>query len=340
MQLPERYRLDGDGAPVDTPVGKLLTAIDAERRVTIEVLRSEIAADPQQRAVYLSEVRRCAFLVHRCILPVHEIGETADGLPFVVTPAYDEIVSRVSAPPRWDELSAWLDQFLEALAHLHARGLIHGQLTPDRLWLHGNKPRDLWLVDPGRSAAADALGLRSGHPRYLAPEQLTDQANEIGPSSDLYAFGVIAWELITGRSPFSGRTSPIDTELPAFEPRLDVPPRVETILANLLRADPLSRYDLAADVRTELDAAVSSTVTRRAIRDGTVAPSASARYVPDPVGELDEVTFDPVVERGPGARPPRWNRPYPQPIAEYPPSRPTTTGCPPTPGSAPAASCR
>jgi tetratricopeptide (TPR) repeat protein len=335
VRLPERYHLDGQGASTESPIGLQVTARDGERRVVVEVLRPELAADPRRAALHRWSVTRCLGVSHRCLLPIHDVGLTPDGLPYVANPAPEAIVNELREPPAWSELGAWLDQLLEALAHLHARGFVHGALAPDRMWLHRDgrgSPRELWLVDPGRANVPNVLGLRSIHPRYLAPEQLLDRTNEVLPATDLYAVGVVAWELLTGRSPYTGRTSPLDTELPPYVPRLTAPPKLETVLANLLRADPMSRYDLAADVRTELHAAVHATSSRRPTRDGTVAPGASVRASADPVADLDEVVMEPVLDEGPGATPPRWNRPYPPPITEHPPEPPEADWVPAHPG--------
>ncbi|MEZ4238686.1 MAG: protein kinase [Myxococcota bacterium] len=335
MRLPERYRPDGAGASTEGPIGQQIAALDGDRRVTIEVLRPEFAADPQQCALFRWSVGRCLGVSHPAVLPIHDVGITPDGLPYVASPTPEAIVAELRDPPRWSELAAWLDQLLEALAHLHARGFVHGARAPDRLWLYregAGAPRSVWLVDPGRANVANVLGFRSVHPRYLAPEQLTDRGNEFGPASDLYAVGVVAWELVTGRSPFTGRSSALDAELPPYEPRLAAPPKLETLLANLLRADPMSRYDLAADVRTELAAAQHATGSRPPGRDGTVAPGASFRAAADPITELDEVALEPVLDESPGAGPPRWNRPFPPRITEYPPEPPDAGWLPAHPG--------
>ncbi|MEQ1570799.1 MAG: protein kinase, partial [Myxococcota bacterium] len=317
MELPQRYQLDpGPGAGRGRVV-QVLTGTDRLRSlpVAIGVLRDDLPDRAALAARFDAEVAQTAFVSHARWWPRHDHGRTPDGLPFVVTPLASSSFAEYRArPPQWDELCRLLLEVIDGLAWLHARDRVHGNLKPDDLLL---------AVDPdGRLAArltdahlggvvARAAGRRhsAGAPGYAAPEQRRDRP--VSRGADLFALGVITWEVVTGARPFAG--DPLDAQLPPFAPRFLVPPRLETVLANLLHPNPLGRYDLAADVRTELSALGSATAG--GTRDGTVAPSFVAARPITTDETLDEVSFRGMTAEEVLSLPP-WNRPLPPPIPE------------------------
>ncbi|MEQ1506751.1 MAG: hypothetical protein ABMB14_31275, partial [Myxococcota bacterium] len=303
------------------PVGRVFFARDriAGRAIAVKVLAPSLAEDPRARRAFARQIHLGAIPSHPNLAPVHDLGLTAVGVPYVATARADGDLVGVAAPA-WSVLVRWLDSALAALGHLHARGRIHGGLAPTNL-LRTSAPEGLWVSDPGHAAVGD----RRVTP-YHPPEVAGFRTAEVGPWSDLYALGVIAWELTTGRVPFAAGSGPADAALPPFTPRTAVPVRLETVLANLLRSEPLSRYDLAADVRTELRALDEDRApisSRRPIREGTAAQGIALRATPAGA-PLDDVSVSTTARAEPhGFESPRWNRPFPPPMPDGAPLEPT-----------------
>ncbi|MCO4744056.1 MAG: tetratricopeptide repeat protein [Proteobacteria bacterium] len=291
LQLPPRYVLEGANPVLgEGGMGRVIRARDTvlDVPVALKIVRPELAADARFAARFDLEVRIAARFTHAHIVPLHDSGTLLDGTPFLGLALADSgnlARFRREALP-WEELLRLSLQLLDALAHLHARGVLHRDLKPENVLLHGGARPDVWLADLGLANAAEALarkrGRREGTPGYMAPEQRLGLVREMGPWTDLYAVGVILWELVSGELPFpKGRTA-LDSPLTELVPRagLSVPDGLEIILANLLSAEPLSRYDLAADLHTELcalgPASGDATGPMRIVPGGvgTVAPSA------------------------------------------------------------------
>lgn len=267
--------------------------------VALKVVRPDLAADERFRKLFELEVRTAARFTHPHIVPLHDSGELPDGTPFLgLALAQDGSFAnlRTELPP-WEEILRLTLELLDALAHLHAHGVLHRDLKPENVLLARiiDGRRHVWLADLGLANASSQLARKKGRvegtPGFMAPEQRLGLPREYGPSTDLYSVGVILWEMVTGRLPFEEGRSPLDAELPPLIPRsgLLIPEGLELVLANLLDAEPLSRYDLAADLRTELLALGfaeldDATATARARGRtgallGTVAPSAPTPQV-------------------------------------------------------------
>lgn len=356
VQLPERYALDpahpvlGEGG-----MGRVLLARDELLGVPValKVVRPDLAADRRFRKLFDLEVRVSARFTHDNIVPLHDLGELGDGTPFLGLAFADagSFANLRTDPPRWSEMLRLLLEFIDALAHLHTRGVLHRDLKPENVLLHTGQDgqRHVWLADLGLANATSNLARRKGRvegtPGFMAPEQRLGLPREYGPWTDLYSLGVILWDLVTGALPFPPGRSPLDADLEPLVPRagLAIPTGLELVLANLLAAEPLSRYDLAADLRTELLALGQPTVestdlpkqlTGRAII-GTVAPSApsltsatdeNAEGLPPSLPATGSSTFydldeieDPA-ELNLGV--PVWNRPIPRRFPRRPPLEP------------------
>ena len=307
IKLPPRYALEGANPVLgEGGMGRVLRARDTvlDLPVALKVVKPELAADHRFAARFDLEVRIAARFTHPHIVPLHDLGSLADGTPFLgLALAGEGNLARFRGEDiRWDELLRLVLQLLEALAHLHARGVLHRDLKPENVLLHKGDGDELhvWLADLGLANAAGVLarkrGRREGTPGYMAPEQRLGLVREMGPWTDLYAVGVILWELVTGTLPFPRGRSALDSELRDLVPRFAVPEGLEIVLANLLSAEPLSRYDLAADLRTELlalpPARGDQTGPRTMHHSGTVAPSAPRPSGPSRPSETSEVIDD------------------------------------------------
>ncbi len=356
VELPQRYALHptepvlGEGG-----MGKVYRAHDVEMDVPValKVVRPDLAADVRFRKLFEAEVRVAARFTHEHIVPLHDLGELADGTPFLGLALADSgSFSKLRRDATWDDLLRLTLELLDALGHLHSRGVLHRDLKPENVLLHRGKDAltHVWLADLGLAKASTDLARRKGRmegtPGYMAPEQRLGLPRELGPWTDLFSVGVMLWKTVTGKLPFGNDRSPLDAELPPLVPRdgLRVPEGLELVLANLLAGEPLSRYDLVADLVTELRALGGPTLghaeAMRGVREGlsgartgTVAVSAprptppasslsdgsesASQPAPTTATWFPRDADDPEDDALPSA--PLWNRPLPPPLPATPP---------------------
>ncbi len=176
-----------------------------------------------------------------------------------------------SAPLRWTGLRAMLLRLLDALAHAHARGVLHLDIKPANVLLgaEGDARPGLKLVDFGlarriepdpREALETDRNDAAGTPLYMAPEQFEGAARAFGPWTDLYALGGLAWALATGapavaaQDVFAIAFAHLRGDRRPFRPRLAVPDGFEGWLEDLLRLSPERRFQRAADAAFALAA--------------------------------------------------------------------------------------
>jgi tetratricopeptide (TPR) repeat protein len=323
-ELPARYALADDPILGEGGMGRVLRARDLvlEVPVAIKLVRPDLAADARFRRLFDLEVRISARFAHPNVVPIHDHGTASDGTPFLGL-AYADAGSFAGfrdEPAEWPEILRLALELLDALAHLHARGVLHRDLKPENILLHHGEDglRHVWLADLGlANASADLArkkGRSEGTPGFMSPEQAAGQPREYGPWTDLFSLGVVLWELVTGSRPFPDEWDSLPP-LPPLEARIPVPSGLATLLGNLLCPEPLSRYDLAADLRAELLALGDATSTGLiAAVPGTVGPSSTTV-----LGRLGTVYgFDvSMLDASQGV--PVWNRPQPPKLPESPP---------------------
>ncbi|MBU6365768.1 MAG: protein kinase [Gemmatimonadetes bacterium] len=237
------------------------------RRVVIKVLPPELAAGVNVER-FQREIQLAAQLQHPHIVPLLAAGE-ADGLlwfsmPYIEGESLRSPVARGERlPPR--DVVRLLHDILEALAFAHERGVVHRDIKPGNILTIG---RTALVTDFGIAKALSAAaprpgttvtGMAIGTPAYMAPEQLAaDPAAD--HRADLYAVGLLAYELLTGRAPFEGRT-PQDTlaaqltRVPAAPHRVapDVPPALSAVVMQCLEKDAARRPPSARDLLAALD---------------------------------------------------------------------------------------
>ncbi|MDC0666196.1 serine/threonine-protein kinase [Nannocystis radixulma] len=176
----------------------------------------------------------------------------------------------------WPEVHALLEDLLAALAHVHARGLVHRDIKPANVLLRGREPGDgVVLADfqlacpfvqaPPLLVHADM----SGTPAYMAPEQLAGHACAVGPWTDLYALGCLAWCLVTGVPPYgvapdAARRGHTGGALPRLRPRMAVPDGLSSWLARLLQRELPARYASADEALHGLGELAGAFTVRRA----------------------------------------------------------------------------
>lgn len=222
-------------------------------------------------ASLLNEARSVARLHHPGVVQVLDLGEQ-DGRAVVVQELAPGGALPDAAAGSWPEARDILAQVLHALAHAHARGLVHCDLKPANLLRFEEAPR-VRLGDFGIARAlSTAEETISGTLAYAAPEQLRGDA--LSPATDLYALGCLGWLLLTGAPPFEGDGEALEfahqfSPLPELRPAFRVPPAAEGWLRGLLEKDPLDRPHLAADALAglrQVDPALPAPPRRRRAR--------------------------------------------------------------------------
>ncbi len=244
--------------------------------VAVKVLMAADARKMRFRSAFADEVRAVASLNHPGIVEVYDYGELREddipaefsnlqaGSPFLVM----ELIDGGSLHERnraysWSSLRSILLQILDALAHAHARGVIHRDVKPANILQTSPAPtgeRRIRLADFGisdamsRHADPSESSNSSGTPLYMAPEQFTGDPYLSGPWTDLYSLGCVAYELATGNPAF-GATEPlrlwsahIMNPRPELElPESSVPRGFEDWIHRLMAREPEDRFRHAAD---------------------------------------------------------------------------------------------
>lgn len=272
------------------------------RPVAIKVLKREYARDPQHARRFLKEARAVSAARHPGIVEVFSFGETPAGEPYLVMEllegeALDVVLAdRGRLPPA--EAVALMIPMLSALGAAHAAGVVHRDLKPANVFLvqlHDGtrypKLLDFGMARRGQVGASIRQTSVGGTPLYIAPEQARGDA--VGPQTDLYSFGCMAFELVAGRPPFtaSALDALLEQHLLLRPPSLreavpDVPVELERLILSLLEKEPAQRPATALEVRTRLEAihaalAVSSAPTRvQRARPAQAAPAAPTAVQP------------------------------------------------------------
>ncbi len=261
-------------------MGEVYRAADTRlgRDVAIKILPPEVALDPERLARFQREAQLLASLNHPHIAAIYGLDE-AEGKPFLVLELVDgeDLQQRLKrgAIPVTEALDVAL-QLASALEAAHEKGIVHRDLKPANVKITPEgqvKVLDFGLakaygadrgsgasLDPGNSPtmteAATSAGMILGTAAYMSPEQARGKA--VDKRADIWAYGVVLYEMLTGRRLFTGETvSDTLAALLTREPDLDalppgVPPRVRALLARCLRKDPRERLRDIGDARLEL----------------------------------------------------------------------------------------
>lgn len=258
--LRERYRLDSEIGRGGMGIVYRATDLELHREVAVKVLPNATSSlEARQRL--MREARAAAALNHPHIISVHDVGE-ANGSPFFVM----ELAQGPSlAKARPAELSRVIEiagQLCAALEHAHANHIVHRDLKPDNVLLSSSLDGSVKLADLGLALPVDAArisraGLIVGTAAYMAPEQALGQT--VDGRTDLYALGVLLYEMTTGRLPFIG-DDPLAvvsqhvhaSVVPPRVLRPDLPRALEAIILRLLSKDPAQRFATAAETGTAL----------------------------------------------------------------------------------------
>ena len=273
----------------------------------------------QFRDLFAREVRAMATLDHPGVIRVHDhgvvpaevAGESGGRLsaeaPFVVMDWVDGGTLADLGEIGWSETRAIVFALLDALAHAHARGVIHRDLKPRNVMMGTRGPvlTDFGIVDQTSLDGRRGGTVRAGTPGYMAPEQISHDARRFGPWTDLYARGCVAYELASGHLPDAPRGPQsadsllaVGRDEPApLDPRISVPVGFEAWLRRMLAPAPADRFRYAADAARALAALGSPLGPDRRARLGAAV---ALTGIGQPAGVLaadeafgDDDDFDP-----------------------------------------------
>jgi serine/threonine protein kinase len=267
------------------------------RKVALKILSQEHAKSPHARNL-LSEARAASAIHHRGIIDVFGFGQVPGIGQYLVMaylegrPLSDLIAQRGPLPVI--EVVHLLGEVLDALSAAHVQGVIHRDLKPSNIFLVREvdgteyvKVLDFGLAKRINALHGTAVQTQSdmivGTPHYMAPEQALGEA--VGPHTDLYAVGGIAFEMLTGRRPFPGRTSlelvahHLKSPVPRSSFYVEVPPKLDELVFRLLAKEPAQRPASANEVARELRALLPEQRSK-ATEPPATDPVAVVKYAP------------------------------------------------------------
>ena len=270
----DNYRLDallGEGG-----MGVVYRAHDLrlDRTVALKLLPPERVSDPDAKQRFIFEARAASALNHPGIVTIHDI-RAIDGVDFIVMEYIQGTTLAGVIPPTGmatEQVRGYAAQIADALAAAHDAAILHRDLKPGNVMVTREgrvKILDFGLakllkpIAPSASASTVGLPLTADHTRlgtaaYMSPEQA--EGLTVDARSDIFAFGIVLYEMATGRRPFTGASSlailaSILNEDPPAPAAIkgSIHPELERIILRCLRKEPARRFQTAADVKAALD---------------------------------------------------------------------------------------
>lgn len=247
------------------------------RDVAIKVLPPEFADSPERRARFEKEAKAAGMLNHPNILAVHDFG-IDDGVPYVVTELLEGSNLRAHlgwGPIPWRKAVDYGLQLAKGLAAAHAKALVHRDIKPENIFVttggtvkildFGLAKRERSEAEPTFRPGSDTMppsirtepGMIVGTVGYMSPEQIQGEA--VDHRSDLFAFGVVFHEMLSGRRAFAGSTpvevmfSILNRSPEGLGEELRLPPGLERLLLRCLEKEPRQRFKTAEDLAFALE---------------------------------------------------------------------------------------
>jgi eukaryotic-like serine/threonine-protein kinase len=269
--------------------------------LVVKVLNPRLDVTPELSDRFLREARFAIQLRHPNIAQLHDFSIAEDGSAFIVMEfidgaTFEDIVARTGPPPIGLGLEM-ARQSLKALGFLHRRGLIHRDISPDNLMLTRDAEGEplVKLIDlgiakvlKGGAGEATSTGMFLGKPRYASPEQFSAAGlSGVDARADLYSFGVVLYELLTGVCPIQGRDPSALMAGHLFRPPLDfaesdpdgrLPADLRAILLRVLAKVPNERFASAE----ELTRALGEVQDRFPVKAGELETVLRAAALPAP----------------------------------------------------------
>ena len=294
--LAGRYRVEREVGAGGMATVFLAEDLKHNRKVAIKVLREDLAESVGAQR-FLREIAIAAQLQHPNILALLDSGE-ANGLLYYVMPYVEGPSLRTRLATSGElpvaEAIRLLVEVTDALAYAHEHGVVHRDIKPDNVMLSG---RHALVTDFGVARAVSqagsghtvtSLGVALGTPAYMAPEQATADPN-VDHRADIYSVGVLAYELLTGQTPFSAATpqqvlakqvteapDPVSRHRPALSAEL------EAVVMRCLAKRPADRWQSAGDLLAAMEP-LATPSGGTAPTSARIAPTAVRRRLPVPV---------------------------------------------------------
>ncbi len=249
-----------------------------QRDVALKFLAEDMTSDREAVERFEREAHAAAAINHPNICTVYEVAEH-NGLPFLVMELLDGMSLKRyigENPLPLESLLNWAIQITDGLEAAHERGIVHRDIKPANLFV--TRRQQLKILDfglaklmahksPSRAsrhvhtdaAVADLStpGSAPGTPGYMSPEQA--RGGELDARTDLFAFGIVLYEMATGKLPFHRKTSSAtlaavlhDLPEPPSQINPDIPPDLQQIIGKALEKDPDDRYQTASEMRADL----------------------------------------------------------------------------------------
>jgi len=267
LALADRYTIERELGQGGMATVYLAEDLRHHRKVALKVLRPEIAAT-LGAGRFAREIEVAARLQHPNILPLLDSGEAAGFffyvMPFIEGESLRDRLARGGELPIHDAVRI-LMEVADALSHAHAHGVVHRDIKPDNVMLSG---RHALVADFGVSKAVTeatgrqvltSAGVALGTPAYMAPEQAVADPHQ-DHRVDIYALGVLGYELLTGRAPFSATTAQemlaahVTSDPEPLEPhRPMVSPALAGVVMKCLAKKPADRWQTADELLTALE---------------------------------------------------------------------------------------
>ncbi len=270
--LTGRYEIDRELGHGGMATVYLADDVRHQRKVAVKVLRPDLAAALGSER-FLREIRIAANLTHPHILPLHDSGD-ADGflfytMPYIQGDTLRERLEKEGELPVGESVRI-IREVVDALAFAHSQGVIHRDIKPDNIMMSGGHAM---VMDFGVAKAVSeatgrdkitTAGVALGTPAYMSPEQATADQH-VDHRSDIYAVGVMAYELLAGRPPFMAATPQgvlaaqvTEAPDPVSKHRDQVPPELEAVVMRCLAKKPADRWQSSADLLPHLETMTTS----------------------------------------------------------------------------------
>lgn len=277
--IASRYRVDAVLGEGGMGIVYRCTDLTANKSVA---LKRVVVPDTDHAEEYVmwfyKEARALAALDHSCIVRARDFGRLKDGSPFLAMDIAKgtSLHDLAHAGLDWQNIYFVAEQILSALAHAHARGIVHGDLKPSNVLVE-ERPGDSPLVHvldfglawlkgdthderlDGEKAPEFKPHAGAGTPGYMAPEQIQHEQHHVCGATDLYSLGCILYRLIGRTPPFTGNAKELlrkhaYSEVPRLVPTFEAPPGLVEFVMRLLEKRPWSRYEFAAEARRDFAA--------------------------------------------------------------------------------------
>lgn len=264
--LADRYRVEQEIGSGGMATVYLAEDLRHHRKVAVKLLRPELTVSLGAQR-FLREIDVVAQLQHPNVLPLLDSGVAGSYLyyvmPYVEGPSLRARLSNQGPLPIPDAVRT-LTEIVDALAEAHRHGIVHRDVKPDNVLLTGRHAMvtDFGVAkavnDAGGTQIVTSVGVALGTPAYMAPEQAAGDPH-LDHRVDIYAVGVLAYEMLTGSPPFSGTSPRVLAAHMSEEPepprtrRAEIPAELEAVVLKCLQKDPAQRWQSADELLAQLE---------------------------------------------------------------------------------------